>query len=74
MNGNFTFVSQKHFDFNRFYDIFTTFIYFNSHVLSLVCQHTVKATTFVMNEWFLQCCFSYGHSQLLWIFARSLAL
>ena len=27
MNGNFTFVSQKHFDFNRFYDIFTTFIY-----------------------------------------------
>jgi hypothetical protein len=46
----------------------------NSHVLSLVCQHTVKATTFVMNEWFLQCCFSYGHSQLLWIFARSLAL
>ncbi len=46
----------------------------SSHVLSLVCQHTVKATTFVMNEWFLQCCFSYGHSQLLWIFARSLAL
>ena len=27
MNGNFTFVSQKRFDFNRFYDIFTTFIY-----------------------------------------------
>ena len=27
MNGNFTFVSQKHFDFNRIYDIFTTFIY-----------------------------------------------
>ena len=46
----------------------------SSHVLSLVCQHTVKATTFVMNEWFLQCCFSYGHSQLLWIFAKSLAL
>ena len=46
----------------------------SSHVLSLVCQHTVKATTFVMNEWFLQSCFSYGHSQLLWIIARSLAL
>ena len=50
------------------------FFIWSSHVLSLVCQHTVKATTFVMNEWFLQCCFSYGHSQLLWIFARSLAL